>query len=57
MSDFDKCIKLWREYQDGNITSKDMQKRCCELLNPQQALQFSMLKFEKCKRPLTRGKE
>lgn len=57
MSDSERCSKLWKEYLEGNIASKEMQERCCEMLKPQQALKFGMQKFDKCSRPFTRGKE
>ena len=56
MSDFDRSIKLWNEYLKGNITSKEMQERCCEILKPQQTLKFGMLKTLKPHRALP-GKE
>ena len=54
MSDFDRCQKLWIEYQEGNITSKEMQERCCDMMKPQQVLKLGMQKFDKCRRPFTR---
>ena len=57
MSDFDRCKELRDEYYEDNITSKKMQERCCDMLKPQQELKLGMLKFAKCRRPFTRGKE
>ena len=47
MSDFDKSIKLWEKYLEGNITLEELKEKCCELMSPQQALQFSMPKSPK----------
>jgi hypothetical protein len=57
MSDFDRCKKLRDEYDKGNITSKEMQERCCEMLEPQQALKFGMPKTSKSHRTLLKTRE